>query len=52
MSDGTNKEIPVTTSKFVTEQATDPYCRELANTLGKQGSVYSDDRNVVLIISA
>lgn len=32
--DGTAKERPLTTSEHVTEQAKDPYCRELASIVG------------------
>lgn len=52
VSDGTDKERPLTTSKFVTEEANDPYYREVANATGKPGSVCSHDRNEVLIRQA
>lgn len=49
VSDGTGKEIPLATSDCVTDQTKDPYYRYVANTLGKLGSVYSYNRNGVLI---
>lgn len=47
--DGTDKKGLLTTSEFVTEQVSDPSFREVSNTLGKPGLVYSYNWNGVLI---
>lgn len=46
----TNKGRALTTNKFMTEQASDPYCMEVYNTAGSPGSVYLPDRSGFLII--
>lgn len=38
-SDGSDREWPLTTGEFMTEQVNDTYCRETASTGGKPGSV-------------
>lgn len=35
------KENPLTSSKVMTEQVNGPYFREVVNTTGKPGSIYS-----------
>lgn len=50
--DGSNREGTPTISEFWTEQTNDPYCRGVANTERKLGSVYSFDRNRVLVRQA
>lgn len=49
LSYGTEKELPLTESPFVTQQAISLYCREIFSTVGKLACVYSHDRNQVLI---
>lgn len=49
MPDKTDIERPSTTSEFMTDQANDPYCMEVANTVGKPVFMDSNDMNKVLI---
>lgn len=41
LSDGIDKQRPLTSSKFVMKKVNYPYCREVGNTAGNPASVYS-----------
>lgn len=49
MSDGTDNERPLVLTELVTEQTNGPYCRKFVSTVGELRSVYSDDKNGVMI---
>lgn len=47
VSRGTDKERLFTKSDFGTNQASDLDCKKVVDSLGKSGSVYTYDRNLV-----